>query len=228
MKKGLQSILLLLVGIFIGYWMHDHQLWTESWPVQQMAKVSHYLDPAIFQSGSDVQGTDGSFQEENSILSAKNMEGRTVILEDGSRATVPAADSIDYALIEELILDQVNNLRAELGLQKVYYNETLAQAADVRAEESARSFSHTRSDGRGPFTVLTDEFYYPYYMVGENLGMATLLNDESYMAHWLMEGWINSPEHYETLVNPNFNELGVGVVYSDQAIYAAQIFGVQA
>lgn len=227
MKRLVTFVLTLILGIFIGYWINDHALGSDTWPIQQLSQLSDRLDPQQFALSSRTSQADASTEPVQLDVHHDQAKGRTVILEDGTRAVVPDPDTIDYVLLEDLIIDRVNALRHELGLQTVYQNQTLTEASRLRAQESAVSFSHTRPDGRDPFTVLTQDYYYPYRLVGENLGMATLINDEVYMADWLMEGWINSPDHYDTMVNPNFNEIGVGAIHSDGAIYATQLFGLQ-
>lgn len=138
----------------------------------------------------------------------------------------PIEQSYDLILIESQILEKINDLRESLGLQTVISNTTLQEAARLRAKETAVSFSHTRPDGRDPFTVLNDEFSYSYLAVGENLGMATLLEDEAYMSDWLFQGWMDSQGHYDTMVNTHFTEVGVGAYVEDGILYVAQMFGL--
>lgn len=140
----------------------------------------------------------------------------------------PAPDSVDYQLIENTITDLVNELRTKLGLATLRTNDTLRLAANIRAVEIEESFSHSRPNGTDPFTVLEEEgIEYPYYIAGENLAMATFYRDDEYMARLLFNGWVESEDHYQTMINPEFKEIGVGVHYDGEILYATQFFGAQ-
>lgn len=139
----------------------------------------------------------------------------------------PSPDSIDKEYIESIIFEMVNVLREDLDAGTVKRNETLRLAADIRAVETEESFSHTRPNGTEPFTVLEElDTFYPYYMVGENLAMATYFRDDEHMAKLIFDGWVDSPDHYETMINPDFEEIGIGVHYDGEILYVTQFFGI--
>ena len=138
----------------------------------------------------------------------------------------PKPDSVNKEQIEDIIFKLVNELREELGAGSVVKNETLRLAADIRAVETEESFSHTRPNGQEPFTVLKEqETFYPYFMVGENLAMATYFRDDNHMAQLIFDGWVDSEDHYQTMINSDFEELGIGVHYDGEILYATQFFG---
>lgn len=137
-------------------------------------------------------------------------------------------DEIDYTLVEERIMTLLNELRQEQGLLPLTKNDTLKAAADHRAIETQTSFSHTRPDGSDFYTIiLTEDYRYPYQMVGENLAMATYFKDEEGMAEFLFNGWVESEGHYANMIQPDFLEVGVGVHYDGEFLYAVQLFGKQ-
>ncbi|WP_107995462.1 CAP domain-containing protein [Trichococcus paludicola] len=137
-------------------------------------------------------------------------------------------NQIDYALVEDKIMVLLNELRLEQGLLPLTKNETLKAAADHRAIETQTSFSHTRPDGTDFYTVIqTDAFWYPYQTVGENLAMATFFKDEEGMAEFLFDGWVESEGHYANMIHPDFLEVGIGVHYDGEFLYAVQLFGKQ-
>lgn len=205
-NRILGTLLLILVSFFAGFWVRDHQLFVETDWGQGLYQFSHFLQPPA-----------SSKPPQEAVQS---LEQRIYSHE------IKTADNYDLVLIESQILEKINNLRESLGLQDVSSNTTLQEAARLRAKESAVSFSHTRPDGRDPFTVLNDEFSYSYLAVGENLGMATLLQDEAYMSDWLFQEWTASQGHYDTMVNPHFTEVGVGAYIEDGVLYSAQMFGL--
>lgn len=135
-------------------------------------------------------------------------------------------DTIDYELIEAKILELLNELRIEQGLNPVVRNQVLTDAANIRAIETETSFSHTRPNGTDPFTVLNEDgTVYNYLLAGENLAMATYLRSDEHMSEIIFQGWVESEDHYNTMINPDFVEVGVGVHYDGEILYATQIFG---
>lgn len=135
-------------------------------------------------------------------------------------------DSVDEGLIRDTILQLTNRLRTEQNVGTVQQNDTLQSAADIRAQESAESFSHTRPNGTEFHTVLNEGGLEHFYSItGENLAMATYHLDDPGMAEFLFEGWVESPGHYENLIEADFEELGVGVYYDGEILYLVQIFG---
>lgn len=139
-----------------------------------------------------------------------------------------APDSVDYNSIEISIIEMVNQLRKEQGLNPVERNQVLTDAANIRAIETETSFSHTRPNGLEPFTVLKQSgTEYPFIMAGENLAMATYHRDDEYMTQLIFQGWVDSEDHYTTMINPDFEEIGVGVHYDGDILYVTQFFGTQ-
>ncbi|HYO89223.1 MAG TPA: LysM peptidoglycan-binding domain-containing protein, partial [Candidatus Limnocylindrales bacterium] len=65
--------------------------------------------------------------------------------------------------------------------------------------------SHTRPDGSGPRSRAA-AYGYPSAYVGENIYIGGMATADS---AWTF--WINSGIHYAGLVNPNYNEVGIGV-----------------
>lgn len=116
------------------------------------------------------------------------------------------------------VVELVNNERAKAGLGKVTLNETLKNAARVRAKESAVSFSHTRPNGTAFSTVL-QEYNISYRGAGENIAWGQKTPKE------VMEGWMNSSGHRANILNGNFTKIGVGF-YQDQngRNYWSQLF----
>lgn len=147
---------------------------------------------------------------------------------DEYRATTSRNSEVDMALIEEAIFELVNDLRTDLDLTTLESNDMLKAGAIVRAQETVASFSHTRPNGAEAFTVLNEEgIFYNYQLAGENLAMATAFLEDQEMAQFLFEGWVESEGHYESMVNPDFREIGVGVHFDGEIIYATQLFGTQ-
>lgn len=130
-------------------------------------------------------------------------------------ASVPAEKSP-----EQIILDIVNAERAKAGVAPLKLNDTMNQAAAVRAKELLTKFDHTRPDGSSCFTVLA-EFGLSFHTCGENIAAGNST------AQATAQQWIDSPPHYENMLDPDFTEMGIGYAYganSEYRYYWAQIF----
>ena len=111
----------------------------------------------------------------------------------------------------------VNKARTENGLQTLKYSSDLQSIANLRAQESAVSFGHTRPDGSHCSTAVTVD----YQITGENLvqitsGYAT--------AELMMETWMNSPTHRNNILHASFTDMAVGVWETGGTTYVALVF----
>ena len=124
--------------------------------------------------------------------------------------------SADKNFAEE-VLYYVNIEREEVGLKPLRLSPQLMQAADIRAKELLQRFSHTRPDGTGCFTAVSTSYRY----IGENIAAGQSSPQE------VVEAWMNSQGHRENILNPNFDKMGIGYVYSPNSEYRhywAQLF----
>lgn len=120
------------------------------------------------------------------------------------------------------VLRLVNEIRAEVGVAPLTLDMTLCKAASMRALEMDynNEISHTRPNGTEWYTVL-DFYGVSYGIGGENIGAghrspASIVN-----------GWKNSPHHYENMIVVSYTKMGVG--YSSTGVghygyYWCQLF----
>lgn len=173
----------------------------------------------------------------HNILDEPTEEQSRQIDSDSEEVTEPTTLQVDfesednevnYELVEATIIELTNELRQEQGLSTLVPNDMLRAAAYIRAEELEETFSHTRPNGSDAFTVFQEEgISYPYHMVGENLAMGTYYLREAEMAQFLFDGWVESEGHYENMIRQEYAEIGVGVHYDGEILYATQMFGTQ-
>jgi uncharacterized protein YkwD len=97
----------------------------------------------------------------------------------------------------------VNEARAARGLNALALDETLCAAAEVRAEEVLRRFSHTRPDGASWLTAFRD-FEISYGVAGENIAKG-FNNSQA-----VFNAWMNSSGHRANILNPNYTHMGLG------------------
>lgn len=136
-----------------------------------------------------------------------------------SPTEAPAPTPDQTSSYAQQVLELVNVERIKEGLGPLALDETLCAAADARAQETIRLFSHTRPDGTDCFTVL-DEFAIRCNAAGENIaaGYPT--------AAAVVNGWMNSEGHRANILSSSFHKLGVGFASAEDAygFYWTQLF----
>ena len=169
----------------------------------------------------ETAGTSGMAKRLEAIqikLVPKNSD--TSQFEDGKNAYIKGTPTANYSTQAQEVLAQCNAQRQANGIAALSLDPELTKAANIRAQEIATLFSHTRPDGRKCFTVL-DQIGYSYWSAGENIA-AGYGNSSA-----VMNGWMNSPGHRSNILNAGFKRLGVGYVYipnSEYGYYWVQIF----
>ncbi len=93
----------------------------------------------------------------------------------------------------------------------------LSEAAQKRAEELIKLFSHTRPNGTSFSTVLK-EYNITYKASGENIANGQFDADD------VMKSWLNSPGHRANILQKNFVKIGVGVFEYNGRLYWVQVF----
>ncbi|MBQ3261089.1 CAP domain-containing protein [Candidatus Saccharibacteria bacterium] len=118
------------------------------------------------------------------------------------------------------VLELVNKERTSNGLAELQWGTTCEAAATIRARELMSSYSHTRPDGSSWKTAcpIPDGG-----KAGENLmaGNAAVSPETVVMA------WLNSPDHRDNILNPDFTNLSVGFIFDPSTQYKtywSQIF----
>lgn len=113
----------------------------------------------------------------------------------------------------QAVVDLCNSNRRANGVSNMLsLDPVLTVAANIRAKEIYKSFSHTRPDGTSCFTVYS-EVGYSYMAAGENIA-AGYYSPES-----VMNAWMNSPGHRANILNTLFNRIGVACYEVPNSIY---------
>ena len=120
------------------------------------------------------------------------------------------------------VLRLVNQIRAEAGVAPLTLDTTLCKAASMRAVEMdySNQMSHTRPSGKDCFSVL-DFYGASFGTCGENIAAGQT------SASSVVNGWKNSPGHYQNMINASYTKLGVGysaVGVGDYGHYWCQLF----
>ena len=129
----------------------------------------------------------------------------------------PTAESLPA--MAEATLCLLNGERADNGLAPLAPNGKLGSAASAYAQDlvAGSYFSHTGRDGSGVTDRIERSGYLPRdagWVLGENLAWGTgiLATPGS-----IMQAWMNSPGHRDNILNPDYREIGIGIIPGNPA-----------
>ena len=114
-------------------------------------------------------------------------------------------------------LSRVNTARAQNGLSPLTLDSAMTRAANVRAAELAKRFSHTRPNGARGLTALA-EAGVSYRAAGENIAAG------QQTAQAVMAAWMNSSGHRANILSAKYSRLGVGQAVVGGRTYWVQLF----
>ena len=116
------------------------------------------------------------------------------------------------------LLTLVNNERTKNGLSALTLGDAnLKAAAEKRAQEVAKTASHTRPDGTNCFTVLGE---YGVKQTGEGEGENIGWGEAS--AQEVFDSWMASDSHRANILNPSATEMGVGYYFDATSAWGHQ------
>lgn len=132
-------------------------------------------------------------------------------------------DSLLGDIRSGVLIAFTNEERKDEGLSELIENETLNEAARLKAQDmtSKGYFAHYSPDGSSPW-VWFDEAGYEYDKAGENL--AVNFNDSKAVVN----AWMNSPAHRANIVKDGYTEIGIGIsegtYKGKKATFVVQLF----
>ncbi len=105
------------------------------------------------------------------------------------------------------VFDQTNQMRQKNGLSALHYDSVLSRSATNKASDMFKYdyWAHNSPQGKTPWDFFKAEGY-QYSIAGENLAK------DFYDTDSMMKAWMNSPTHRENILNPKYQEIGIGVV----------------
>ena len=112
---------------------------------------------------------------------------------------------------EAQLFDRVNQVRAEHALIPLRGSSELAAVALAHAKDMARRgyLAHESPEGQNPLNRVTAAGVTGFRLLAENIGSSTVGGDR---VEAIVNGWMNSHDHRENVLNPAFNTAGVAVV----------------
>jgi hypothetical protein len=105
------------------------------------------------------------------------------------------------------LLTLSNQERATAGASALSDNSQLDNAATAKAEDMfAKDYwAHNSPTGETPWDFITASGYH-YSAAAENLAMDFTTSE------YVIDGWMNSPEHRTNLLNPTYTNVGIAVI----------------
>jgi uncharacterized protein YkwD len=104
------------------------------------------------------------------------------------------------------LLELINKERTSRGLSKLVENQELDQAAYLKAKDMInRNYFEHYAYGLTPWDFIKISGY-DYLYAGENLAM------DFRTSEGMVKAWMNSPSHRDNILNPDYQDIGLGVV----------------
>jgi uncharacterized protein YkwD len=165
----------------------------------------------------------------NPLFGQSRTERNSESVESPPGSSGEAGKVPDLDKVKEQVVKLTNAFRAENKLGALKVNAELGKAAQPFAEYMARTdkFSHT-ADGKEPWERVAAAGY-AYCIVLENIAYEE--NPEGFttedLARRFVQGWKDSPPHRKNMLDPDIEDIGIGVARSSQTgrYYAVQNFG---
>lgn len=150
------------------------------------------------------------------IIAANPQFENPDLIYPGQKVYVPLNDE-EILSYEEQVVNLVNEVREEYGLNKLTANWQLSRVARYKSQDMHDNgyFSHTSPTYGSPFQMIKD-FGIAYRSAGENIAKGQRTPQE------VMNDWMNSTGHRANILNQSFTQIGVG--YVSNGNYWTQMF----
>lgn len=137
-----------------------------------------------------------------------------------STPSEPSTPTNDISKLENEVIRLVNEERSKNGRSPLASNNELNRLARLKSEDFVKNnyFSHSSPTYGTPFDMMRDNGI-SFTAAGENIASGQK-NAEEVMKHWMA-----SSGHRENILNPTYNQIGVGVAKDNQGkLYWTQMF----
>jgi hypothetical protein len=139
---------------------------------------------------------------------------------------------------EQYMLDLINAERAAVGARALVLDDNLQTSSETHSQWMIGSdnFSHQGANGSSPHGRMEAAGYQftGAYGSGENIAWVSLRGPEGYMdeVQLMHQNLMNSPGHRDNILNPAFEEIGIGIEIGNMqgwdAAIVSQNFGYSA
>jgi len=135
----------------------------------------------------------------------------------------PSIQKKDVPTIEQDLYKLVNREREKHDLAPVILSTPLSVLGRKHSQDMAgrgrKEISHFSTSGEAYSERLVEEGFY-FKKNGENVAFS-----ETFMSEFIHQGFMDSPGHRANILDPDFDEVGIGVVFKeDNGYYVTQDF----
>ena len=133
----------------------------------------------------------------------------------------PSSQKKDVPTIELDLFNLINTERKKLGLAPVRFSPPLSFLARKHSQDMALrgDISHLSTSGETYSERLVKGGFY-FIKNGENIAFS-----QTFIPEFIHKGFMEGPGHKATVLDPDFDELGIGVVFKkDKGYYVTQDF----
>ena len=120
--------------------------------------------------------------------------------------------------VESVMLDKINALREDAGLDALVVDEDLVDIAEIRAKEASVKWSHVRPDGSDPLDLIPLDKW-----AGENLSYCKQREGRD-ICDVMFTALCNSPTHLENMMFSEFSNIGIATYERSGVVYVAYMF----
>lgn len=140
------------------------------------------------------------------IIGANPQFSNPDLIYPGQKVYIPVLDST-VTSYEQQVIDLVNEIRVQNGLEKLTANWELSRVARYKSQDmhDNKYFSHTSPVYGSPFDMIKS-FGTSYRTAGENIAQGYKTPQA------VVDGWMNSSGHRANILNASFTQIGVGYV----------------
>lgn len=151
------------------------------------------------------------------ILDANPQFSEPDLIYPGNKVIIPLEDPSEKE-IEREVVEVVNSERAKYGLKPLIINWQLSRVARYKSDEMRdKNYFGQNSPAYGSPVEMLQGFNIVFDDAGQNIARGQRT------AKSVVTAWMNSEDHRKNILNPAFEEIGVGYSDGDMS-YWTQVF----
>lgn len=121
----------------------------------------------------------------------------------------------DVSAIEKELFELANKERKKISLSSLQLSQDLSLLARKHSLDMASQgkISHSSSSGKSYKDRVVEAGFY-FISLGENVAFS-----ETFLTAFIHQGFMESPGHRENILSPDFDQVGIGVVFKEDKGY---------
>lgn len=137
---------------------------------------------------------------------------------DQNQDREPSLQKPNVSIIAVRLLEHANRERTERNLVPLEPSADLSSLALRHSQDMAshRSLTHLSTTGQSYLERLVDDGFH-FIKIGENVAVS-----ETFREDIIHQELMASPEHRENILDPDFDRIGIGIVYKEKKYYITQ------